>query len=487
MSGLIVDSFAGGGGASLGIERALGRPVDLAINHDADAIAMHAANHPHAVHLAEDVWKVDPLDATGGAEVDLLWASPDCKHFSRAKGSKPVEKRIRGLAWVVVKWARDVRPAVICLENVREFQEWGPLTADQRPCVKRKGLTFRRFVGNLRALGYVVDFRVLDAADFGAATHRRRLFLIARCDGLPIVWPAPTHGPWRAHPWRGAHEIIDWSIPCPSIFGRSRPLADATLRRIANGIRRYVFDCPKPFIVSGYGEREGQAPRFIPVEDPLPAVVATAKHSVCTPYLAPLTHHGDDRTNGPHDPLPTITCAHRGEFALIAPHLQQFFGGMVGKDLREPVPTVTATDHNALAAAFLTKFYGTSTGSSMFAPTPTSTAQGGHLGQVRAFLVKYFGTSTGGQSLYDSLHTITAKDRFGLVPVNGEPYQLVDIGLRMLTPRELARAQGFPDSYELTGTKTSQVARIGNSVCPVMAEVIVRANCAQPEVAEAIA
>lgn len=531
-AGLIVDSFAGGGGASLGIERALGRPVDLAINHDADAIAMHAANHIHTAHLSRDMWKIEPLEATGGASVDLLWASPDCKHFSRAKGSKPVEKRIRGLAWVVVKWARDVRPAMICLENVREFEDWGPLTADQRPCAQRKGLTFRRFVGSLRSLGYKVEWRVLDAADFGAATHRRRLFLIARSDDCAIVWPLPTHGPGRAFAWRGAHEIIDWSLPCPSIFARARPLADATLRRIARGLRRYVFECPKPFIVSGYGERPGQKPRAISINDPLPAVVATAKHSLVTPFISPITHSvraGEEpRSHSLEDPLRTVTAAHRGEFALatpfltkwhegsvgasveqpvptitansfikrpggnvpigiVAPHLQQFFGGMVGKDARAPVPTVTSIDHNALAAAFLTKFYGTSTGASLFDPAPTATSQGNHIAEVRAFLLKWYGSCADGQDMFGPLGTATSKDRFGLVTVDGEEYQLVDIGLRMLTPRELARAQGFPDDYLLTGTKTSQIARIGNSVCPVMAEVIVRANSKSAELLQACA
>jgi len=438
--GLIVDLFAGGGGASLGIERALGRPIDVAINHSEEAITMHAANHPHAQHYREDVWKVDPVVACGGRSVSLLWLSPDCRHHSRAKGGKPVEKKIRSLAWVAVRWAKAVRPRVIALENVQEFQMWGPLLDDERPCPRRKGKTFRHFVARLENLGYEVNWRVLNAADFGAPTHRRRLFLVARSDGEPIRWPKPTHGPRTSRPWRAAHEVIDWSLPCPSIFARKRPLAEATMRRIAAGLRRFVVECPDPFIVSNYGERDGQGPRFLRIDQPLPAVVATAKHSVCVP------------------------------------HIQQFFGGMVGKDCRDPLPTVTAWDHNGLCAAWLEKFYGTASGADVREPLPTITSGGTHIAEMRAFLVKYFGACEHGQDCRDPLHTITSKDRFGLVTIRGAQYRIVDIGLRMLTPRELARAQGFPDSYILTGTKTSQIARIGNSVCPDAAEAVVRAN-----------
>lgn len=436
---LIIDNFAGGGGASLGLSLAMGRSPDYAINHDADALTMHEENHPETRHLREDVWDVDPTELVDGRGVEVAWFSPDCKHFSRAKGGKPVEKRIRGLAWVAIKWAKQTKPRIIFLENVSEFQDWGPLDEEGLPIKAKKGLTFRRFVGNLQGLGYKVEWRVLNAADYGVPTHRRRLFLIARCDGHPIVWPTPTHGPGRI-PWRCAAEIIDWSQPCPSIFRRKRPLADATMRRIANGTKRFVFDCAEPFIVSNYGERLGQDPRCISIRDPLPAVVGTAKHSI------------------------------------VIPHVSQYFGGMVGKPMNVPLPTVTAQDHNALVCAFLTKFYGTSTGASMKSPCPTITGQGGHLGLVHAFLIKYFGACEHGQAITDPLHTVTSKARFGLVMVAGDLYQLDDIGLRMLTPRELARAQGFPDSYRLTGTKTSQIARIGNSVCPMMAGALVRAN-----------
>ena len=388
----IIDSFAGGGGASLGIAWALGRGPDIAINHDANAIAMHEANHPDTYHVLEDVWKTDLKKLVGRRKVGLLWLSPDCKHFSRAKGGKPVEKRIRSLAWIACKWAEQIKPRVIFLENVREFEGWGPLVPrlqcsdcqwagtegqatlvrTQRkcprcesrrikvqletmvPCPLRKGLTFKRFVMRLERLGYRVQWRSLNAADYGAPTHRRRLFLVARNDGKAIVWPDPTHSPPHKcndmslfgtvlQPHRTAAQCIDWSIPCPSIFDRKKPLAEKTLRRIAMGIKRFVIDADEPFMYS-----------------------------------------------------------------------------------------------------FLIKYFGTAIGANLFEPAPTA----------------------------------TGKDRFGLVTVqiDGEAYIIVDIGMRMLTPRELARAQGFPDTYLLTGSKTSQVARIGNSVCPHVAAALVAAN-----------
>ena len=330
---LIVDQFAGGGGASLGIELALGRSPDIAINHDPEAVALHAANHPTTQHYCESVWDVDPLAVTGGRPVGLMWLSPDCKHFSKAKGGKPVEKRIRGLAWIAVKWARLVAPRVIILENVEEFQDWGPLTDDNLPCPRRKGLTFRRWVRQLEQCGYQVDWRELRACDYGAPTIRKRLFLVARRDGQPIVWPAPTHAarPQRGMlPWRTAADCIDWSLPCPSIFERDRPLAENTLKRIAAGVRRYVLEAARPYIVpiayyhgrdtvqpideplrtitanpkggshalavptliqTGYGERDGQAPRVPGLGKPLGTVVAgAAKHALVAAFLA--QHNG---------------------------------------------------------------------------------------------------------------------------------------------------------------------------------------------------
>lgn len=443
---LVVDLFAGGGGTSVGLEAALGR-VDIAINHSPEAIAMHRANHPQTTHYQSDVWEVEPRAACGGRPVGLLWLSPDCTHFSRAKGGKPREKRTRSLAWVAVRWAREVRPRVIVLENVEEFEGWGPLTADDMPCPRRVGLTFRRWVGRLRALGYTVEWRSLVAADYGTPTTRRRLFLVARCDSQAIAWPEPTHGRGRT-PWRTAVDVIDWSLPCPSIFGRARPLADATLRRIAEGVRRYVIECAEPFVM-------------------------------------PVTHHDTSRRQrGIGQPLPTVIGAHRGELALVSPLVTKHYGGVVGHEISRPLGTVTAKDHHALTAAFLTKFYGTSIGVGVQQPLPTVTGGGQHIAAVRAFLVGYY--SQGGSrqmSLLDPLRTITAKARFGLVSVHGEPYQIVDIGMRMLAPHELFAAQGFPRDYviapEFGGkpmTKTAQIALAGNSVCPQVAEAIVRAQ-----------
>lgn len=394
---LIVDNFAGGGGASTGIELATGRSVDIAINHDPAAIAMHRANHPTTKHYCENVWDVDPVEACAGCPVGLAWFSPDCKHFSKAKGGKPVEKAIRGLAWVAIRWAKLVRPRVIILENVEEFTTWGPLIGN-RPDPTRKGQTFRRFVHALKRYGYRVEWNELRACDYGAPTIRKRFFLIARCDGLPIVWPEPTHGDPSTlfvasgilHPWRTAAEIIDWTIPCPSIYDRKKPLCENTMRRIARGLRKFVLEHPQPYIV-------------------------------------------DDH---------------------IAPFLIQYHTEQSGKEVRGQAvdkPLMTADSSN-------------------------------RYGLVTALLIKYYGQGEG-QSLREPLHTITAKDRFGLVIVRGEPYQIIDIGLRMLTPRELFRAQGFPEDYIIDRDadgkhypKSAQVARCGNAVPPPFAEALVRAN-----------
>ena len=391
---LIVDNFAGGGGASTGIELATGRSVDIAINHDPAAIAMHRANHPATKHYCENVWDVDPVEACAGRPVGLAWFSPDCKHFSKAKGGKPVEKAIRGLAWVAIRWAKLVRPRVIILENVEEFTTWGPLIGN-RPDPMRKG---RRFVHALKRYGYRVEWNELRACDYGAPTIRKRFFLIARCDGLPIVWPEPTHGDpstlfvasGMLHPWRTAAEIIDWTIPCPSIYDRKKPLCENTMRRIARGLRKFVLEHPQPYIV-------------------------------------------DDH---------------------IAPFLIQYHTEQSGKEVRGQAvdkPIMTADSSN-------------------------------RYGLVTALLIKYYGQGEG-QSLREPLHTITAKDRFGLVVVRGEPYQIIDIGLRMLTPRELFRAQGFPEDYIIDRDadgkhypKSAQVARCGNAVPPPFAEALVRAN-----------
>lgn len=471
---LVVDLFAGGGGASTGIEQAIGRPVDIAVNHDPQAISLHTANHPQTRHFCSDVFEVDPLTVTEGQPVGLLWASPDCKHFSKAKGGKPVSKKIRGLAWVVIKWAKLTKPRVICLENVEEFQTWGPLGPDNRPCPERKGLTFQRWKKQLANLGYKVEHRELRACDYGAPTIRKRLFLVARCDGPPIVWPTPTHAkpdakgkvPAGMKPWRTAADCIDWSIPAPSIFERDKPLADATCRRIAKGIMRYVVEAEQPFIVpgvaatlvqTGYGERPGQAPRVPGLDKPLGTVVAGQKH------------------------------------ALVQAFLAKHYTGVVGHELDKPTGTVTTADHHSLVTANLIHMgHGEGKeGGKRWShgirdaqdPLNTITAQGAAAGVVHSFLVKYY--SEGGQdaACTDPMHTIPTKDRMGLVMVRGEPYAIVDIGLRMLTPRELYRAQGFPDSYVIdTGaagepiTKTAQVRMCGNSVCPPLSHALVKAN-----------
>lgn len=497
---VIADSFAGGGGASTGIELALGRSPDIAINHDASAIAMHAANHPKTRHFVESVWEVDPRIATGGAPVALAWFSPDCKHFSKAKGGRPREQKIRGLAWVAVSWAARVKPRVIVLENVEEFRDWGPLHRQGElagtPIASRKGETFRAFVRRLKHIYRYVEDRLLRACDFGAPTTRRRLFLQASDE--PIVWPEPTHGPGRARPYRTAAECIDWSIPCPSIFARERPLADKTLARIARGIRKYVLEAARPFILKAKthggggnepmsldeplrtvtaskrgefaiavpylvhrsnGERVGQAPRIYDVAAPLGTIVAQGqKHAVCAAFLA---KHYSDRATG---------------------------GWPGGAAVDAPMGSVTVRDHHSLVAANLIRYNGDRAGaervSDLGEPLGTQDTSRRYA-LVASFLARYNGTSTG-QGLEQPISTIDTRDRFGLVTVtvDGEEYAIVDVGMRMLTPRELFRAQGFPEDYQIEApspggvklTKTAQIRMCGNSVCPPLAAAIVRAR-----------
>lgn len=445
--GLIVDNFAGGGGASTGIEMALGRNIDIAINHDPAAILMHQTNHPNTKHYCESVWEVDPIEACGGHPVDLAWFSPDCKHFSKAKGGKPVDKNIRGLAWVAVKWAKLVRPKVIILENVEEFKTWGPIK-DGYPDPKRKGETFELFIKALEKQGYEVDFRELRACDYGAPTTRKRFFLIARCDGQSIVWPKPTHSDPEQiearmgllNPWRTAAECIDWTIPCPSIFDRKKPLAENTLKRISRGIQKFILDNPQPFIIPiGYGEREGQKPRVNNIDEPLGTIVSSAKHYLVTPFLQ---HY----------------------------YTESQAGEVRGQRLDEPLATISTANRFGLVTASISR-HTTIDKSNM----------------VMGFLLKYYGADIG-QPLTEPLHTITSKDRFGLLTIQGEDYKIMDIGMRMLQPHELFKAQGFPDSYiidkDYTGKKypkTKQVARVGNSVCPQLAEALVRANVVTEE------
>lgn len=643
---LVVDNFAGGGGASTGIEMA-GFAVDIAVNHDQIALGIHEANHPETIHHCENVWSVDPIQATKGRTVGLAWFSPDCRHFSRAKGGKPVKKNIRSLAWVVIRWAKTVHPRVIILENVPEFSEWGPLTPDNRPCPLRKGKTFRAWKAQLENLGYEIEYKVLCAADYGAPTIRKRLFLVARCDGQPIVWPEPTHSDPKTlaktgrlfrsdlKPWRTAAECIDWSIPCPSIFERKKPLAEATLRRIAKGIMRYVINSKEPFIVNTSNTKTtGRGPNIWGQEEPLRTITSSSGFAVVDPFVVPIDHrgsgdgvaksvdgpistvttenrhavvtpyltkyHGESAGSDIEDPFPTVTAnsfhkrpggnppialvapvvvknnfgskpcqgvedplhtvttqgnkhalvtpylietgngerpgqnprtrslgdpawttaAHGSQGALVSAFLAKHFGDRgqrPGSELSEPVSTVTSVDHHSLVTAHIQRDFKSSVGHSLDDPAgtimsggggkaalvtsnliklrgtckdgqpvdepiPTVTAGGNHVAEVRAFLLKYHGTDQDPQ-IREPLHTVTTKDRFGLVTIHGIDYQIVDIGMRMLTPRELFRAQGFPDSYIIDQLpsgkkigKTDQIRLCGNSVCPPIAKAIVEAN-----------
>lgn len=538
---LIIDNFAGGGGASTGIELALGRNVDIAINHDAKAIAMHTANHPQTKHFCESVWDIDPREVTQGRPVGLVWLSPDCKHFSKAKGGKPVEKKIRGLAWIALRWAATVKPRVIMLENVEEFVTWGPLDSEGKPCKKNKGREFNAFLNALKRQGYEVEYTELRACDYGAPTIRKRLFLIARCDGQPIVWPEITHAEPNSHlvkskqlkPWRTAAECIDWSIPCPSIFTRRKPLADATQRRVAKGIMKYVVNASKPFIVTmAHGEGEGKTKRWgagiREIDIPLPTITASGGYGVVMPFISEHANASNQRNMPIDEPLRT-QCAQvkGGHFSVVAPVITTYYGekskdevrgisldqplhtqttenrhalvsaflaknytGAIGSDLNEPIGTVTSIDHHSLVASNIVKMRGDNIGQATDEPLHTISAGGTHHAEVRAFLIKYYGTDQDPQ-LEEPLHTITTKDRFGLVTVKGQLYQIQDIGLRMLWPVELFKAQGFPQNYifdrglvtDANGnsswirlTKTEQVRMVGNSVCPPVAAALVRAN-----------
>lgn len=548
---LLVDNFSGGGGTSTGIELATGYSVDIAINHDPEAIRMHKTNHPYTKHYCEDVWQVDPVAACKGHPVGLAWFSPDCKHFSKAKGGKPKDKFIRGLAWVACRWAGLVRPRVIMLENVEEFKTWGPLNRGHHPIKSKQGKTFEKFVQQLTDLGYEVQFKELVAADYGAPTMRKRFFMIARCDGKPIVWPEPTHGPADSEAVKagllksyvGAYTQLDFSLPCPSIFDTSeeikekygiravRPLAPKTMERIARGLKKFVLENPEPFIIQcnhggerrpndirepmptitgkhGYGIVEpymvqiGQtgfaADRSKDVREPLTTIVSKNEHCLIEPKLAP--YMGTNTTNHPggncKDPIHTITTGNQQ--CLISPTLIQYHsetvkGEVRGQSIDEPIMTIDGSNRYGLAiTSFLSKFYKTGIGQDIREPlgTVTANAGGGHFGEVRAFLIKYYGQGTG-QDIKKPLDTVTARDRFGLVTIEGVDYQIVDIGLRMLEPRELYGCQGFPDDYiidhDYTGKtypRSEQVRRCGNAVCPPIPAALVRANLPELCVAE---
>ncbi|WP_339098636.1 DNA cytosine methyltransferase [Pectobacterium brasiliense] len=562
MKEIIVDNFAGGGGASTGIEMAIGRSVDIAINHDPNAIAMHTTNHPDTLHYCESVFDIDPVAATAGRPVGLAWFSPDCRHFSKAKGSKPVKKEIRGLAWIVLRWALAVRPRVMMLENVEEFKTWGPLLTNadgtQQPDTARSGETFEAFCGMLSGgipadhpalaeaceflgiepaseqgkqlicgLGYNVDYRELRACDYGAPTIRKRFFMVMRCDGQQVTWPEATHADPKSpavqagklEPWRTAAECIDWSIPCPSIFERRKPLAENTLRRIARGLERFVINNPQPFIIGAGGPKYSAKPKS--VEQPMNTLCNTNHSALIMPYIARIgqTGFGGDRMaydaetplttvtsknehllvapviarqfgnsigHGADEPNGTITAGGGGKSQLVSAFLAKHFGGNYtgpGATLDEPAHTVTTVDHHALVTSNLIKMRGTNTGQPTDTPLQTVTAGGNHFGEVRAFLLKYYGNEKEGVSLDEPLHTVTTNDRFGLVTVEGVDYQIVDIGMRMLQPHELYAAQGFPDWYIIDQdyrgqkyAKDKQVARCGNAVPPPFAEALVRAN-----------
>lgn len=538
MNEIVVDNFAGGGGASTGIEIAIGRSVDIAINHDPAAIAMHRANHPATEHYTEDVWKVDPVEACAGRPVALAWFSPDCKHHSKAKGGKPVSKKIRGLAWVAVKWAKAVHPRVIMLENVEEFQDWGRLDEKNRPDPRYKGETFRRFVGQLEKLGYHVEYRLLRACDYGAPTIRKRFFLIARCDGRRIVWPEPTHAAPDSlevavgikKPWVPVADVLDFSLPCPSIFASSkeimeqygiravRPLSENTMRRIAKGIMKFVVNNPKPFIVSIAQTGFAGDGRQCSLSEPLRTVVSKAEHCVCVPVLmrnnenavgsdarepigtittgghhmliAPsiIQYHSEqgDGVRGQTVDKPIMTVDASNRYGMVSAFISKFYGGgntSPASDVGDPLPTVTAIDHNAVCAAYITQFNNHCDGQVVDDPLNTMTAKSNHFGEVRAFLVKYYGSGDNAVSCEKPAPTITVKDRMGLVTVRGQDYKIVDIGLRMLTPRELFDAQGFPSDYIIdvdadgkSYPKSEQVARCGNAVCPPIPTALVRAN-----------
>lgn len=569
---IIVDNFAGGGGASTGMELATGRPVDIAINHDPDAILMHKTNHPYTEHLQASVWDVDPREVCRGRPVGLAWFSPDCKHFSKAKGAALVDRNIRGLAWIVLRWAALVRPRVIMLENVEEFVTWGPVRKG-KPVKKKTGQTFRKWKFQLEELGYQIEHREIVAADLGAPTTRKRFVLIARCDGRPIVWPERTHAPRDSEevrtgkllPWRSAAEIIDWSVPSYSVFASKqeikekygvnavRPLADNTMRRVIRGVDKFTIRSGEPFIVEcnhgGDGHTRG-------VAEPVNTVTGKYTGGICEPLFAPVTfsntngsvgfpankpvhtittdgkqilssasliqYHTEQtenvRANGMGAPLPTadtsnrygLTTANLVEYfstgrpidvtepmhtvtshdreAVVCAHISKYFGGVVGAGLAEPMPTVTAIDHNALTAAHVVEFKGRDIGQHPRKPLRTITASAGEFATCHAYLAKADGRDL---MHWPEIRALLNKhcgysladDEVLLLRIGGVFYFIADILLRMLMPRELYNAMGFPPDYKIERDymgneygKTKQVARCGNAVCPPMATALVRAN-----------
>lgn len=497
---LITDNFAGGGGASTGIELATGLIVDIAINHDPDAILMHKTNHPRTRHLQASVWDVDPIQECGGYPVGLAWFSPDCKHFSKAKGAALVNRNIRGLAWIVLRWAGTVRPRVIILENVEEFQTWGPVRKG-KPVKKKAGQTFRKFIAQLESLGYVVEYRVLVAADYGAPTIRKRFVLIARCDGAPIVWPAKTHDKDGANglpKWRTAAEIIDWSQPCYSIFATKqdikshygvnvvRPLADNTMRRVIRGVDKFVLQSGAPFLVTvnHSGEFRGQE-----LGEPLRTVTAKHGYGIVSPALIQYHTEQSEHVRGQSisEPLRTVDASNR--YDLIAANLVEYFSTGRPINIEEPMHTITSHDREALTLTHICEFKGQDIGQSHGKPLRTITASAGEFAEIRTEVRSYAPDADMGcwpqvRALLNRFCGYALKeDEVLTLIVGGTTYFISDIGLRMLTPRELYNAMGFPPDYiidrDYTGRpygKSKQVARCGNAVCPPMAEAVVRAN-----------
>ena len=571
---IIVDNFAGGGGASTGIEIATGRLVALAVNHDPAAILMHKTNHPYTEHFQASVWDIDPVAVCRGRRVGLAWFSPDCKHFSKAKGAALVDRKIRGLAWITLRWAAKVRPRVIILENVEEFQTWGPVRKG-KPVKKLAGTTFRKFIDQLTELGYTVEYRELIAADYGAPTSRKRFYMIARCDGKPIVWPKPTHSKTGADglpKWRSAAEIIDWSLPCPSVFATKaeimeryglkavRPLAKNTRRRIIRGVDKFTIRSGKPFIVpTGYGERKGQAPRVHDIDAPVPTVVSTGKENLCKPLLAPVTvtntsnsvgatvgepvhtvttagnqmlvtpflaecnHSGGGHIAPVGDAHKTITAKHTGgivapaliqyhteqtehvratglgapintvdasnRYGLTCANLVEYYTGGRPLDVDAPMHTVTSHDREAVVAAHVVKFKGDNLGHGTKEPMQTVTTSAGEFAVCKAHLAKMHSGDDLGywpeiRALLNEFCGYTlSEDDVLLLEISGGLYYIADIGLRMLSPRELYNAMGFPPDYIIDRDyegheykKSAQVARCGNAVCPPVASALVRAN-----------
>lgn len=525
MDNFIIDCFAGGGGASVGIEMALGRQVDIAINHDPDAIAMHKENHPHTLHLTEDIFKVNLQKYVKEKHVALMWASPDCTSHSKAKGGKPRDKGLRILPWAVFKHAKTILPDVIIMENVEEIQQWGPLDETGHPIKERKGEDYKKFITAMKSLGYVFESRELIAADYGAPTTRKRWYAIFRRDGKPIVWPEPTHnkdGSNGLKKWVPVSTILDFKNLGKSIFGRKKPLAQNTMNRIGRGLKKFVFENEKPFIVQvnhGGATFRGQS-----IDKPLSTITARHGFGKITPYIVPIGYgenkNQKPRVNGPDETLGTIVTS--GKHYMCTPYIIQYHSEtqkaeVRGQKVYEPIMTLDTSNRYGIVAAFLSKFYKSGTGQSVLEPIHTITTSAGHFGQVNIlavekgklfeygideetaqkctwvsqFIIEYYGQGTG-QTIENPLHTIVTKDRFALITVFGNEYVIVDIFLRMLTPEELKLAQGFPRDYIIDKVdgkpypKSKQVARIGNSVVPIMAQKLVEANCGYLKIGERV-